>query len=303
MSSPPTAARVGIGAASRLGEGLPSVGGIRRHADAGGSRCEAADRLVGEIGQRLVAHEHLRPGVFQQVPQLGGGETPVDRHGDRTEEVGGEDRGEELGAVVRQQADDVAGSDAPFPEPAGQPGRPLGHVPVRHGRAVTDGERLVGRARSVVLEHSQPAHVGRRRGRGGHGGETIRSTGRYKNICSPAWPVMETGTQTGGQTGGQTSGDVTTQRQVAPAARRDHRPVGHDHRPARVPRHEHDRALRGQPARQGCALLLHRVEGGAARRHPRPGDGRGAPRRRPRPAAGRHHRPSSWRCSAPNCST
>ena len=50
----------------------------------------------------------------------------------------------------------------------------------------------------------------------------------------------------------------------------------------RLPRHRHRGAVRGQRLRQGRVLLLHRLEGGAPRRDPRPGDGRGDARCRPR---------------------
>ena len=59
----------------------------------------------------------------------------------------------------------------------------------------------------------------------------------------------------------------------------------------------------GQRPRQGRVLPLHRVEGGAARRHPRPGDGRGDARRRSGRRGGRIAGRSSWRCSATSCST
>ena len=71
-----------------------------------------------------------------------------------------------------------------------------------------------------------------------------------------------------------------TQREVEGAPRRDRRHLGPGLRPAGLPRHRHRRAVRGQRAGQGRVLPLHRVEGGAARRHPRPGDGRGDARRR-----------------------
>ena len=58
----------------------------------------------------VVAHEGPRLGVVEDVPQLRRREPPVDRHRDRAEVVGREDRLEELGAVVREQADDVAGA-------------------------------------------------------------------------------------------------------------------------------------------------------------------------------------------------
>ena len=53
--------------------------------------------------ERLVAHERPRLGVVEDVAHLRGRQPPVDRHRDRAEVVGGEDRREELGAVVREQ--------------------------------------------------------------------------------------------------------------------------------------------------------------------------------------------------------
>ena len=69
-------------------------------------------RLVGERDERPVAHERAGLGVVEDVAQLRRGEPPVDRHGDRAEVVGGEDRLQELGAVVREEPDDVARADA-----------------------------------------------------------------------------------------------------------------------------------------------------------------------------------------------
>ena len=69
-----------------------------------------------------------RLGVLEDVAHLGRGEPPVDRHGDRAEVVGGEDRLEELGAVVREQADDVAAPDAALVQAAGQRRRPASAI-------------------------------------------------------------------------------------------------------------------------------------------------------------------------------
>ena len=96
---------------------------------------------------------------------------------------------------------------------------------------------------------------------------------------------------------------LQAQREVEGTARRDHRHVGDGVRPERLPRHRHRRALRGQRLRQGRVLLLHRLEGRAPRRHPRPGDGRGAARAPTASSPRADHRRSSSRCSAPSCST
>ncbi len=72
------------------------------------------------------------------------------------------------------------------------------------------------------------------------------------------------------------------QHQLGGAAALDCRHVGSRLRPAGLPRHRDRRALRRQRARQGRAVSLHRLEGGAAGRHPRPGDGRGDRQRRTR---------------------
>ena len=46
--------------------------------------------------------------VLEDEAELGGCQPPVDRHRDRAQVVGGEDRREELDVVVREQPDDVA---------------------------------------------------------------------------------------------------------------------------------------------------------------------------------------------------
>ena len=148
-----------------------------------------------------------------------------------------------------------------------------------------------------------------------------RSPGRCSTSCSrrrtprKAWPPSPRSARPSGR--GAEVGDevrsgpmartrrptIPTQREVAGPSRRDHRHLGDRLRPPRLPRHRHRRAVRGQRLRQGRLLLLHRVEGGAPRRHPRPRDGRGDARRAtgsPRPAG---HRRRSSRCSARSCST
>ena len=63
--------------------------------------------------------------VLEDVAHLGRGEPPVDRHGDGAEVVGGEQRLEELGAVVREECHDVARTDAARGQ-AARPARPHG---------------------------------------------------------------------------------------------------------------------------------------------------------------------------------
>src|SRR6185436_9545767 len=97
--------------------------------------------------------------VLEDEPELGCREAPIDRHRDRAEVVGREDRREELVAVVGEQADDVAGTDAARVQTACERGGPLGHPAIRHDVVAADRERLVGCAARVVLEHADPAHV------------------------------------------------------------------------------------------------------------------------------------------------
>ena len=94
-----------------------------------------------------------------------------------------------------------------------------------------------------------------------------------------------------------------TQREVEGASRRDHRHLGAGLRATRLPRHGHRGAVHGQRSRQGRLLSLHRVEGGAARRDPRSGDGRGDARRRSRRRRRAGRRPRSSPCWATSCST
>ena len=198
-------------------------------------------------------------GVFQQVPQLGCGETPVDRHGDRTEVVGGEDRGQELGAVVRQQRRRRRRIRRPVRgSPPASRRRPLGHLPVGHGPPSKTANALSGVRGRVVLEHAQPAHVGRRRGRGGHARRDYSfdwSEQEYARRMALRGP---TGTQTGGQT-------RQTSHHAAPSGtggatrsstrRRRSSPSAGYHATSTT------ELCEAQRARQGCALLLHRLEG------------------------------------------
>ena len=132
---------------------------------------QALRGVVRQVDERLVAHEGGGLGVLEDVAHLGGGEPPVDRHRDGAEVVGGEDRLEELGAVVREQADDVAGADTPVRQAPGQRRDPFGHLAVGDGLALEDRERLVRGAGGVVGEHREPVHVGlhRRLGHHAHG--------------------------------------------------------------------------------------------------------------------------------------
>ena len=161
---PPTAARSGM-ARLETGERLPAVDAmVGRHAEAGRSGSEPVDRVVGEVDERLVTHQHLGPRMLEQVPQLGGGETPVDGHRHRAEGVGGEDRGEELRAVVRQQPHDITECRRPVPavllptEPTTRPcpGTSRSH---RHKRRLPCREcvRRGARARRTQLRSADDA--------------------------------------------------------------------------------------------------------------------------------------------------
>ena len=159
-SSPAVAAGArSPGVDAEVGEGRPPLGRRLRHARPQERGLQALRRLVGEADERLVAHERPRLGVLEDVAHLGRGEPPVDRHGDGAEVVGGEERLEELGAVVREQADDVAAPDAALGSPPASAAARVGHLAVGGGLALEHRHRLVGRAGRVVGEHGEPVHV------------------------------------------------------------------------------------------------------------------------------------------------
>ena len=87
-------------------------------------------------------------------------EPPVDRHRDGAEVVRGEDRREEFDAVVRQQPDDIAGTDASGLEAGRQFRGPVRHPLIRDRVVPEDRDGLVRRADRMMLEHSEPADVG-----------------------------------------------------------------------------------------------------------------------------------------------
>ncbi len=116
-------------------------------------------RRVGEVDECVIANECARVGVLEDEPQLRGRQPPVDRHRDRTQMVGGEDRREELEVVVREQPDDVTARDAARFEARRQCRGPVGHPLIGDDVARADRERLVRCAERVVLEHPEPAHV------------------------------------------------------------------------------------------------------------------------------------------------
>ena len=148
-----------LGAGAQIGERRPPVGSRRRDARPHERGLDALRRLVRELDERLVAHERAGSGVLEDVPHLRRGEPPVDRHRDRAEVVGGEDRLQELGAVVREERHDVAAADAALGQAAGQRGRAVGHLAVGRRLALEDRDRLVRRAGRVVGEHGEPVHV------------------------------------------------------------------------------------------------------------------------------------------------
>ena len=119
--------RPGRVARSSASDVHPSGGRVR---DAAPARACASMPAVASSASSTSDSSHTRArglGVLEDVAHLGCGEPPVDRHGDGAEVVGGEDRLEELGAVVREQAHDVAAADAPRRagrRPAPRPARP-----------------------------------------------------------------------------------------------------------------------------------------------------------------------------------
>ena len=151
-------ARRGV-ARGQVGEAVPARNARPGDADAR-EVGQAAGGVVGEVDELGVADEGACLRVLEDEPELGRGEAPVDRHRDRAEVVGREDRREELDAVVGEQADDVARADVARLQPAGERGRPFRHLLIGDGRVAADRDRLVGRTARVVLEHGQPTHVG-----------------------------------------------------------------------------------------------------------------------------------------------
>ena len=82
------------------------------------------------------------------------------------EVVGGEDRLEELGAVVREERHDVARPDPALGQATGQRGHAAGHLPVGRGLSLEHRDHLVRRPLGVVGEHVEPVHVRRSHRRG-----------------------------------------------------------------------------------------------------------------------------------------
>ena len=131
-------------------------------------RCEARTREASmpavassaRLDQRAVADQGPGPGVLEDVAHLGCGQAPVDGHGHRTQVVGGEDRLEELGAVVGEERHHVASADSVGRQAPGQSDGPPGHLPIGHGPALEHRHGLVGRTGGVVGQHREPVHVG-----------------------------------------------------------------------------------------------------------------------------------------------
>ena len=125
----------------RSASARPAVRCAGRDAHAHEVALHAGGRLVGERDELPVAHERAGLGVVEDVAQLRRGEPPVDRHRDRAEMVGGEDRLQELGAVVRQQADDVARTHATRLQPGRERTGAPGHLAVGDRLAAVDRQR------------------------------------------------------------------------------------------------------------------------------------------------------------------
>jgi hypothetical protein len=85
-------------------------------------------RLVGQIDQPRRTRGP-GPGVLEDVAHLGRGQPPVDRHGDGPEVVGGEDRLQELRAVVGEEATTSPGRRPGSVQAAGQRAGPVAISP------------------------------------------------------------------------------------------------------------------------------------------------------------------------------
>ena len=110
------------GVGTQIGKPLPPLDVLRRDAHTDEVARQLIRRFVRELDEGFVANECSSSGVVEDERELRRGEPPVDRHRNRAQMVRGEDRLEELGAVVREDADDVAGPHAAFVEPGSQPG-------------------------------------------------------------------------------------------------------------------------------------------------------------------------------------
>ena len=94
----------------------------RRDADADDIAVPCPSLLRSRDRRATRRHQRTRFRVVEDVAQLRRREPPVDRHRDHAEVVRGEDALEELGAVVREQADHVAGADPALVQPGRQRG-------------------------------------------------------------------------------------------------------------------------------------------------------------------------------------
>ena len=227
--------------------------------------------------KRCVADQGPGARVLQDVAHLRCRQPPVDRHGDGPEAIGGEDRLEEFRAVVREQAHRRRPGRTPRScRPAGQCRRRGPPSPRRWSRRPSNTViGLSGRARRVVGQHREPVHV------------------RLMLVLTAPSPTR------------RSSSDPSVRIPLAspPCARRRTRsrrsPKWEGRREAIIDTSARVFARRGYHATgimelcaandlgQGSPLPLHRLQGGAARRHPRPGDGRGDARRRPGGRRGR----------------
>ena len=217
--------------------------------------------------KRRVADESPGAGVLQDVAHLRRRQPPVDRHGDGAER-----------SWRRRSSRGTPGSCRrggrrrhPRPRPARAARRPEpSHGPpsrVRRRPALEHRDRPLGRAlawwastENQLTSALIPIPV-------------LLTRILPDPLASPACACRRTPTPAAAPLG--------------IAARGHHRHLGTRVRAARLPRHRDHGALRGQRSRQGRALPLHRVQGGAAGRDPRPCHGRGHARCR---AGGRSRR-------------
>src|SRR6478752_5182997 len=109
----------------------------------------------------------------------------------------------------------------------------------------------------------------------------------YRPVNILLAPAADTGASSGSGTVDPTGRRAPTQPEVEGPARHDRRHLGAGVRAAGLPRHRDLGAVRRERRGQGRLLLLHRLQGGAARGDPRPRHGRGDGRRGPRRGCGR----------------
>ena len=257
-----------------------------------------------ERQQRFVTDERTSLRVLEDVAHLRRRQPPVDRHGDGAEIVGGEHRLQELGAVVRRGGPPRHHGTDPASRPARRPARPPGRP--SPDRSWPPLRRPSSPCRVCGWRGGPARRTSSRRPRPSAPPVLTRSSRQRTPVSTPdrgAAPRLHGQLVSPSMARVERNRRVSAQGELGGALPSDHRHLRGRVRPGRVPRHGDHRALRRERPRQGSALPLHRLQGGSARRHPRPGDGRGdgsAPTAWPRRAARRR---TSSPCSATSSST